>query len=56
MWKLLQGYQGYQDNAWRGVIPPDVSVFEQNSLPQAYGIGFIDITTSPGSDGKSLLL
>ncbi|KAK8791864.1 hypothetical protein WA158_005241 [Blastocystis sp. Blastoise] len=52
MWKLLTGnfYNG------GGVIPSSLTIDTQNSLPQKYKIGFVDIDVSHGNKADSILM
>ncbi|KDO34346.1 hypothetical protein SPRG_01482, partial [Saprolegnia parasitica CBS 223.65] len=51
MWKLLMG--DFHGQRWRGVLPPDWSMSDQNAMPHELGIGFSDLGHEPGNDAAA---
>ncbi|ETW05079.1 hypothetical protein, variant 2, partial [Aphanomyces invadans] len=50
LWKLLAGE--YYKTVWKGVLPKDWTMSDQNKMPHALGIGFSDLGIEPGNDAS----
>ncbi|GLD92788.1 hypothetical protein PINS_up001367 [Pythium insidiosum] len=51
MWNLLRGR--LTPLSWRGVLPHDAHVTEQNTMPHSYGVGMTSIGLEPGNDAAA---